>query len=94
MFANLTEPITKMASLSWLKQLGYTGLPVTQLSFGGSVAEREFFSDVLMVALLCEALHQLIPDIPLRAIANLRGALQLIVKLNMANLQTSVDITQ
>jgi len=83
-----------MASLGWLKHLGYMGLPVTQLSFGGTVAEREFFSDVLMVALLCEALHQLMPDIPLRAIDNLRGALQLILMLNMANLQTSSGITQ
>ena len=61
MFANLTEPITKMASLGWLKQLGYTGLPVTQLSFGGSVPEREFFSDVVLVGRLREAIRQINP---------------------------------
>jgi hypothetical protein len=61
MFANLTESITKVSSLGWLKQLGYTVLSVTQLSSGGSVAERGFFSDVLMVALLCEAIPQINP---------------------------------
>jgi hypothetical protein len=61
MFANLTESITKVASLGWLKQLGYTVLSVTQLSSGGSVAERGFSSDLLMVALLCEAIRQINP---------------------------------
>jgi hypothetical protein len=93
MFANLTESIAKAASHGWFKQLGYAVRPVTQLSSEGSVAERELFSDVLMVAQLCEAIHQLKPDIPLRAIATLRVAL-LTELLRVVNLPTSRGITQ
>ena len=93
MLANLTESIAKVASLGWLKQLRYTVLPVTQLSSGGSVPGRELFSDVLMVALLCEAMHQLKPETPLRAIATLWVAL-LTELLRVANIQTSGGITQ
>lgn len=94
MFASITESIAKVGFLGWFMHLSYAVRPVTQLSSWGSIAERELFTDVLMVALLYEAVHQQIPDIPLRAIPTLRGELQPIGKLNMAILQTSKRITQ
>ncbi|MEI6830145.1 MAG: hypothetical protein WCK64_09920 [Synechococcaceae cyanobacterium ELA445] len=61
MSENLTQLVAETAYLGWLKQLGCAVLSVTQLASGGSVAEREFFSDVLMVSLLCEAFPQINP---------------------------------
>jgi len=61
MSENLTQLVSETASLGWFKQLGCAVHLGTQLASGGSAAERGFFSDVLMVALLCEAIPQINP---------------------------------
>jgi len=93
MSENLTQLVAETASLGWFKQLGCAVHLGTQLASGGSVPGRELFSDVLMVALLCEAMHQLKSETPLRAIATLWVAL-LTELLRVANIQTSRGITQ
>ena len=61
MSENLTQLVAETAYLGWFKQMGCAVHLGTQLASGGSVAEREFFSDVLMVSLLYEAIPQINP---------------------------------
>ncbi|MFZ4803857.1 MAG: type I restriction endonuclease, partial [Synechococcus lacustris] len=60
----LNESIVEEAALGWFQELGYTVLPGPQLAPGEPAAERESFSEVLLVGRLREAIRQLNPAIP------------------------------
>jgi type I restriction enzyme, R subunit len=60
----LTESIVEEAAIGWYEALGYAVLPGSQLAPGDPSAERESFSDVLLVGRLREAIRQLNPAIP------------------------------
>jgi type I restriction enzyme R subunit len=45
----LTEAMVEEAALGWFEQLGYAVLPGPQLAPGEPAAERESFSDVVLV---------------------------------------------
>jgi type I restriction enzyme R subunit len=61
---SLTEAIVEEAALGWFNDLGYTVLPGPQLAPGELAAERESFSDVVLVGRLREAISKLNPAIP------------------------------
>ena len=60
----LTESMVEEAALGWFQELGYAVLPGPQLAPGEPTAERETFSDVVLVSRLREAIRQLNPAIP------------------------------
>jgi type I restriction enzyme R subunit len=60
----LNESIVEAAALGWFQELGYAVLPGPQLAPGEPSAERESFSDVLLVGRLRQAIRQLNPAIP------------------------------
>jgi type I restriction enzyme R subunit len=60
----LNESIVEEAALGWLQELGYAVLPGPQLAPGEPTAERETFSDVLLVGRLRQSIRQLNPAIP------------------------------
>jgi type I restriction enzyme R subunit len=60
----LNEALIEEAALSWFQELGYVVLPGPQLAPGEPAAERESFSDVVLVGRLREAIRQLNPTIP------------------------------
>jgi type I restriction enzyme R subunit len=60
----LTESMVEEAALGWFQELGYAVLPGPQLAPGEPTAERESFSDVLLVGRLRQAIRQLNPAIP------------------------------
>jgi type I restriction enzyme R subunit len=60
----LNESIVEEAALGWFQELGYAVLPGPQLAPGEPTAERESFSDVLLVGRLRQAIRQLNPAIP------------------------------
>ena len=60
----LRESMVEEAALGWFRELGYAVLPGPQLAPGESTAERESFSDVVLVGRLREAIRQLNPAIP------------------------------
>nr|MDH4405324.1 type I restriction endonuclease [Cyanobium sp. D14.bin.5] len=64
----LNEAIVEEAALGWFQELGYTVLPGPQLAPGEPAAERESFSDVLLVGRLRVAIRQLNPAIPEEAL--------------------------
>ena len=49
---SLTEAIVEEAALGWFNELGYGVLPGPQLAPGEPAAERESFSDVVLVGRL------------------------------------------
>ena len=53
------QSIVEEAALGWFQELGYTLLPGPQLATGEPAAERESFSDVVLVGRLREAIRQL-----------------------------------
>ena len=57
----LSDAIVEEAALGWFLELGYTVLPGPQLAPGEPAAERESFSDVVLVGRLREAIRQLNP---------------------------------
>ena len=57
----LNESIVEAAALGWFQELGYAVLPGPQLAPGEPTAERETFSDVVLVGRLREAIRQLNP---------------------------------
>jgi type I restriction enzyme, R subunit len=67
----LNEAIVEEAALGWFQELGFAVLPGPQLAPGEPAAERESFSDVVLVGRLREAIHQLNPAIPLSTLATL-----------------------
>jgi len=64
----LNESIVEEAALGWFQELGYTVLPGPQLAPGEPAAERESFSEVLLVGRLREAIRQLNSAIPEEAL--------------------------
>ena len=60
----LSEAIVEEAALGWFQELGYAVLPGPQLAPGEPAAERDSFSDVVLVCRLREAIRQLNPAIP------------------------------
>jgi len=72
----LTESMVEEAALGWFQELGYAVLPGSQLAPGDPSAERESFSDVLLVGRLREAIRRLKRAIPPRAPSSLRGTLR------------------
>jgi type I restriction enzyme R subunit len=52
----LNEAIVEEAALSWFQELGYAVLPGPQLAPGEPTAERESFSDVLLIGRLRQAI--------------------------------------
>ena len=69
----LTESMVEEAALGWFQELGYAVLPGPQLAPGEPTAERETFSDVVLVGRLREAIRRLNRAIPPRAPSSLRG---------------------
>jgi hypothetical protein len=57
----LNESIVEEAALGWFQELGYALLPGPQLAPGESAAERESFSDVVLVGRLHEAIGRFNP---------------------------------
>ena len=57
----LSEAIVEEAALGWFQELGYTVLPSPQLAPNEPAAERESFSDVVLVGRQREAIRQLNP---------------------------------
>ena len=60
----LDESTIELAALEWFAELGYATAHGPDLAPEGSSAERESFSDVLLLARLQATLTQLNPDIP------------------------------
>ena len=60
----LTEADVEAASLGWFQELGYTVLTGPQLAPGEPAAERESFSEVVLVGRLRQAIQRLNPAIP------------------------------
>jgi type I restriction enzyme R subunit len=60
----LSESMVEEAALGWFQELGYAVLPGPQLAPGEPAAERESFSDVVLVGRLREAIRQFNPAIP------------------------------
>jgi type I restriction enzyme R subunit len=59
-----SESMVEEAAIGWYEALGYAVLPGSQLAPGDPSAERESFSDVVLVGRLREAMRQLNPAIP------------------------------
>jgi hypothetical protein len=57
----LTEAIVEEAALDWFQALGYAVLPGLQLAPGEPTAERQSFSDVLLLGRLRQAIGRLNP---------------------------------
>ena len=57
----LSDAIVEEAALGWFLELGYTVLPGPKLAPGEPAAERESFSDVVLVGRLREAIRQINP---------------------------------
>ena len=62
--SSLTESMVEDAALGWFEQLGYAVLPGPQLAPGEPAAERESFSEVVLLGRLRQAIRQLNPAIP------------------------------
>ena len=60
----LTESIVEDAALTWFSELGYAIGHGPQLAPGEVAAERNSFSDVILIARLREAIARLNPAIP------------------------------
>ena len=60
----LNEAIVEEAALGWFQALGYAALPGPQLAPGEPTAERQSFSDVLLLGRLRQAIGRLNPTIP------------------------------
>ena len=59
-----SESMVEAAALGWFQALGYAVLPGLQLAPGELTAERESFSDVLLLGRLRQAIGRLNPTIP------------------------------
>src|SRR6202030_1586994 len=61
---SLTESIVEEAALSWFDQLGFSISPAITFAPDGTTAERNSFSDIVLVRRLCDATARLNPTIP------------------------------
>ena len=59
-----SESMLEAAALGWFQALGYAVLPGLQLAPGELTAERESFSNVLLLGRLRQAIGRLNPTIP------------------------------
>src|SRR6266702_1058012 len=64
MSAGITESVVEEATLTWLKELGYTALNGPNIAPGEPSAERASYSDVVLAGRLRSALARINPDIP------------------------------
>ena len=62
--SNVDESIVEDAALSWFRELGYAVAHGPHLAPGEAAAEREAFSDVVLVGRLQAAIQRLNPKIP------------------------------
>ena len=72
---SLNESIVEGAALEWFGELGYAVGHGPQLAPGEPAAERDSFSEVVLVGRLREATRRLNPAIPSRTLATLRDTL-------------------
>jgi type I restriction enzyme R subunit len=63
----LNEAIVEAVALDWFQALGYAVLPGLQLAPDEPTAERQSFSDVLLLGRLRQAIGRLNPTIPKEA---------------------------
>jgi len=82
----LNESDVELASLSWFQELGYETLYGPEISPGEAGAERESFSDVLLLERLRDAIDRLNPDIPADA---REDALRKVLRPDMPTLVTN-----
>ena len=73
--SSLNESIVEDAALEWFGELGYAVGHGPQLAPGEPAAERDSFSEVVLVGRLREATRRLNPAIPSRTLATLRDTL-------------------
>jgi len=72
---SLNESIVEDAALEWFGGLGYAVGQGPHLAPGEPAAERDSFSEVVLVGRLREAIRRLNPAIPSRTLATLRDTL-------------------
>ena len=72
---SLNESIVEDAAREWFGELGYAVGHGPQLAPGEPAAERDSFSEVVLVGRLREATRRLNPAIPSRTLATLRDTL-------------------
>ncbi len=72
---SLNESIVEDAALEWFGQLGYAVGHGPHLAPGEPAAERDSFSEVVLVGRLRAAIRRLNPAIPSRTLATLRDTL-------------------
>ena len=72
---SLNESIVEDAALEWFGELGYAIGHGPHLAPGEPAAERDSFSEVVLVGRLREATRRLNPAIPSRTLATLRDTL-------------------
>ena len=72
---SLNESIVEDAALEWFGELGYAVGHGPHLAPGEPAAERDSFSEVVLVGRLREAIRRLNPAIPSRTLATLRDTL-------------------
>ena len=64
MSAGITESVVEEATLTWLKELGYTALNGPNIAPGEPKEERASYNDVVLAGRLRSALVRINPDIP------------------------------
>jgi type I restriction enzyme R subunit len=72
---SLNESIVEEAALEWFGELGYTVGHGPHIAPGEPAAERDSFSEVVLVGRLRAAIRRLNPAIPSRTLATLRDTL-------------------
>ena len=72
---SLNESIVEDAAREWFGELGFAAGHGPQLAPGEPAAERDAFSEVVLVGRLREAIRRLNPAIPSRTLATLRDNL-------------------
>ena len=72
---SLNESIVEDAALEWFAELGYAVGHGPHLAPGEPAAERDSFSEVVLVGRLRDAFRRLNPAIPSRTLATLRDTL-------------------
>jgi len=72
---SLNESIVEDAALEWFREMGYAVGHGPHLAPGEPAAERDSFSEVVLVGRLREAIRRLNPAISSRALAALRDTL-------------------
>lgn len=66
--ANFSESVIEQAALAWFESLGYQIINGPDIAPGESAAERDSFSDVILVGRLRDVLDKFNPDLPPEAL--------------------------